>query len=276
MLDPKLYVIATPLGHRDDLTLRARETLGRLSHLFAEDTREIRKLLDLHGIELSGKVLHSYASHNMKEATEKAIALIREGKEIGLVCDRGTPTVADPGALLVRSVREAGYGVIPIPGPSAVTALFSVGGFTSGRFIFAGFLPQVRKERGRLFELFKTMAWPICLYEAPQRIRETVGELKSNFPNGALLIGREMTKFFEQIEMVPLATLDPAGLVEKGEYTLFLDPGFQAEKTAADWVMELNLRLASEKEWAKRIAERFGLSASDVYNALQYKKRERL
>src|SRR4051812_23180358 len=141
MADPKLYIIATPLGNRNDITLRALETLRALDTLFAEDTRELAKLLDLHGISPGAKRLHSYASHNMREATEKAMGLLRDGNSIGFVSDRGTPGVSDPGPMLVARAKEEGYDVLPIPGPSSVTTVLSVAGVSADRFLFIGFLP---------------------------------------------------------------------------------------------------------------------------------------
>lgn len=130
----QLYIIATPLGNRDDITLRAQAKIQELEYFFVEDTREFQKLLSLLGIENATKKYHSYASHNMKEATAMALRFLAEGKDIGFLTDRGTPAISDPGALLVQKARAAGFSITPIPGPSSVTTLMSVSGMTDGRF----------------------------------------------------------------------------------------------------------------------------------------------
>src|SRR5262249_30288621 len=147
----KLHFIGTPLGNRLDITLRALEALKSLQFFFAEDSREFFKLLDLYQIPHGEKRVHSYGNHNMKEATEKALAWLAEGNDVGFVSDRGMPGISDPGALLAGRARAAGYAVLPIPGPAAVTTLLSVCGFPADRFLFLGFLPLGPKERGAVF-----------------------------------------------------------------------------------------------------------------------------
>ena len=148
MTTSKLYLIGTPLGNMEDITLRAQNCLRNLSHIFAEDTRELSKLLKLLGISPEGKKLYSYAAHNMKAASKAALKIL-ETESVGLVSDRGMPGISDPGAILVEEARMQKIEVIPIPGPSAVTTLFSVSGFHSSQFHFLGFLTREKKERKR-------------------------------------------------------------------------------------------------------------------------------
>lgn len=269
----RLYMIATPLGNRGDITLRAIETLKTLEVLFAEDTREAVKLLELCGLSASGKRVQSYAAHNMKGSTEKALECLRRGESIGFLSDRGTPAVSDPGALLAREARALGFEVIPIPGPSAVTALFSVAGLEDGRFLFVGFPPTGASDRQQWWDRIEQAGVPACLYESPQRIRATVAELKARFPEGVIFFGREITKSFESFGWHRLADVDSEGFVEKGEYSLFVRPGKKAV-VGEPWREEVTARLASEKQWAKSVADRHGVSAKEVYNALQERKRE--
>jgi len=266
MKSNSLYIIGTPLGNLEDITLRAQKIFRELKHFFAEDTRELSKLFNLLGISLEGKKLHSYASHNMKEATEFALKLL-EGESIGLVSDRGMPAISDPGAYLVQAAREKDIQVVPIPGPSAVTTLIAVSGLTSSSFHFVGFLPQTQKQRTELWKKVKAWAQPLCFFESPKRIQETLQELASEFPEGKVCVGREMTKQFEEFLSFDLKDLIHQTVSDKGEFTVVLDPGQWAQPV--QWEEELQERILSDKEWAKRLASRAGCAASEIYNALQ-------
>lgn len=272
MNEAELYVVATPLGNRADITLRAIEVLKNAVCIFAEDTREAVKLLELCGISPAGKKIHSYASHNLKQATELALRILQENRRVVLITDRGTPGISDPGALLVHAAREEGVRVVPIPGPSAVSALVSVSGLVDGQFIFWGFLPKEDKHRHELWARWKQLGWAACFFESPRRIRETASELKVFFPHGRIFIGREMTKLHEEYRWLTLAELGPADLPEQGEYAVLLDPGKYQEADA--WHREVALRLATDKEWSKDVAARHGVAARDVYNALQQQRRD--
>jgi len=268
----KLYVIATPIGNRQDITLRALEVLKGLTHLFAEDTREIAKLLELHAIDAHAKKLHSYANHNLKGATEKAIELMREGQDLGVVSDRGTPGISDPGALLVRRAREEGFEVVPLPGPSSVTALVSASGWDASPFVFYGFWPTGSGEAKRLLEAIGKHRMVSCFLESAQRVRDAVAQWAEAFPQGKVCWGREMTKTFEEFRIVALSELAFESMMEKGEYTLLLDPGPSVVAEAAAWEEEVKFRLATEKEWAKWVGSRYGVASKDIYNALQKEK----
>ncbi|MCB0404440.1 MAG: rRNA small subunit methyltransferase 1 [Bdellovibrionales bacterium] len=273
--EAKLFIIATPLGHREDITLRALDTLRALRVLFAEDTRETKKLLTLHGIPLSDLRLFSSALHNLDKANEKALEFLRNGQSVGVLCDRGTPGISDPGAELVRQAHSEGFAVIPIPGVSSVTTLISVSGVT--QFSFVGFLPHKAKDRQALWERSEKAGLALLFFESPQRVRKTASEIRERFPAGRLFVGREMTKVFEEYRWHALSDLLPEALPEQGEYSLLLD--FGAATTAAveagDLDSEIASRLSSDKEWAKRLAPLFGLSSQEIYNRLQRAKSER-
>ena len=269
----QLYMIATPLGNLGDITLRALEMLRCLDVFFAEDSREFSKLLEALQISTDGKRIYSYASHNLKEATEKAIEILKSGKSVGLVTDRGTPAISDPGALVAARAHEEGIPVIPIPGPSSVSALLSVSGLQSTAFEFAGFLPQTDKHRHQLLDSVEARQMPLVFFESPKRIRATLLELKSKFPNGRVFIGREMTKKFEEYRWLDLKTFNETDVPELGEYAVLVEAGTEPKENIA-WDKEVHLRLASDKEWAKDIAQKYGVASSDIYNALQQLKKK--
>jgi 16S rRNA (cytidine1402-2'-O)-methyltransferase len=268
-VDTSLYIIGTPLGNVEDITLRARAVLKDLKHLFAEDTRELSKLLNLLEISVKDKKLHSYSSHNMKEATVAALKVLKT-ESVGLVSDRGMPGISDPGAYLVEAVRTAGVEVKPIPGPSAITTLYAVTGLASTEFHFVGFLPTIQKYRSEMWKRLRDWPLPICFFESPNRIQKTLEELAQEFPKGRVFLGREMTKQFEEFRWLALADLNSTEIVLKGEFTVLLDPGDLIEKEK--WTQEVEERVLSDKEWAKRVASRSECSASEIYNALQQVK----
>lgn len=267
MTQAELYVVATPLGNRLDITLRAIECLKQVRCIFAEDTREALKLMDLCGISAEGKKIHSYASHNLKKATELALKILGEGESVALVTDRGTPGISDPGALLVAAAREQGTKILPVPGASAVSALISVSGLKESEFFFVGFLPRENKPRAALFDRIARLGAAACFYESPRRIRETIEHLKAAFPQGSVFFGREMTKVFEQYELRVLADCGPENFPEQGEYVVLLRPG--AVEKVQDWEEQVRLRAASDRDWSKALAAQYGIASKEAYNALQ-------
>lgn len=268
-------MIATPIGNKQDVTLRAIEHMRTLPVFFAEDTRELEKLWGLVGVESGGKRLYSYAKHNLKSAGQKALTLLSEGLEIGLVTDRGTPGISDPGAELVRMAREAGHEIRILPGPSSLTAAYSVSGLGSSEFLFLGFLPDSPKARKWNWERVLFNKIPAVFLESPQRIRATAQELKEVFPKGRLFVAREMTKLFESYAWHELNSLQDQSLVELGEYVVILEPGPSATSGTSSIADEIQLRLASDRDWSKRVGDRLGMPHSELYNALQKVKRER-
>lgn len=194
-----LYVVATPLGNRGDFTDRAREVLSTAQYVFAEDTRSTKKLLGLYGLEPKGELISYHArSHGEKE--ERVLELLREPETVAaLVTDAGTPAISDPGARLIALVREKipGCTIVPVPGPSAITALLSVAGLPNHRFSFWGFIPQ-KKGRSTFFEKLLRSDLPVVCYESPHRILKTLETLSRIAPDRMMVIGREMTKHFEE------------------------------------------------------------------------------
>lgn len=266
-----LYLIGTPLGNLEDITLRALRCFRELNELFAEDTRELSQLLRLLEIPLENKHLLSFSSHNMKQATEKALHLL-ETQSVGLVSDRGMPAISDPGAYLIQKAREQGVRIVPVPGPSAVTTLFSVSGVTSSSFHFLGFLPQTKKERELLWSRIKKWPEPTVFFESPKRVRATLEELASYFPLSSVFWGREMTKQFEEFQLKTLKDFSSEEVQERGEYTICLIP--QESPVSESFLEdEIKKRLGSDKEWSKWVSEHSSYSASEAYNALQLQKK---
>lgn len=195
-----LYVIATPIGNLRDITFRALEILKEVDLILCEDTRVAKKLLDHYGIK---KTLLSYHQHSELKKTEYIIQLLREGRDLALVSDAGTPGVSDPGNKLICSlIRSPGLAVniIPVPGPSAITAAASISGFPMDKFIFMGF-PPAKKKRKKFFEEIAGSKYPIIFYESPYRILRTLNELKNTLQTSGFefnaVVCRELTKKFE-------------------------------------------------------------------------------
>ncbi len=192
----RLYIVATPIGNLGDITFRAVETLKQASLIACEDTRQSRKLLS--HIEVSAPLLSCHG-HNEQRCVPKVLELLADDADICYLSDAGTPGISDPGSRLVRAARDAGHQVIPIPGASSETALYSVSGVAGRGWIFEGFLPPKGAKRvTRLSELAQRRE-PFVLYESPHRIARLLGELTEAAPGYSVLIGRELTKMYEQI-----------------------------------------------------------------------------
>ncbi len=209
-----LYIIATPIGNLEDITLRALRILGEVDLVLCEDTRVTKKLLNKYEIDTPTM---SYHSHSKLSKVEKIFALLEEGKNIAMVSDAGTPTISDPGVLLVQQIKEkfslddtalksaseeqaeASVNIVPIPGPSAVISALSASGMPSSEFLFLGFLPH-KKGRETLFKEITLSKRTAVFYESPHRILKSLNSLKEHLGNDRkVAIARELTKIHEQI-----------------------------------------------------------------------------
>lgn len=194
-MESGLYVVGTPIGHMQDITLRALETLRAATLILAEDTRETRKLLDRHGISTP---MLSYHKFNEAARVDEVLERLRSGAVIALVTDAGMPGVSDPGARVVTACRAAGLPVRVVPGASAVTAAVALAGFAGGGFVFGGFLPvKPGARRRRLAELAQTNL-PLALFESPYRLLKLMDEIEAELGVRRLFVGRELTKKFEE------------------------------------------------------------------------------
>jgi len=194
----KFYIIGTPIGNLEDVTLRAIRILKEVDLILCEDTRVTKRLLERYEIKTRTESYHAQSAFSK---IEKILALLKAGKNLALVSDSGTPTISDPGSHLVSLVRE-GFGgeveIIPIPGPSAVTAALSASGFPASDFLFLGFLPH-KKGREKLFKEITTSKRTAVFYESPHRIMKTFASLKKYLaPERKIFIARELTKIYEE------------------------------------------------------------------------------
>lgn len=201
--DASLYVVATPIGNVADMSLRAWQALLRCNVIAAEDTRVSRPLLELWGINTPLIAAHQ---HNEARAAQDIVARLEQGERVGLISDAGAPAVSDPGARIVRRVREAGFRVIPIPGPSAVIAALMGSGVTTDEnpaFVFAGFMPPKAAARRQWLRDWCFLAAPVVMFESPHRLRASVADIAGVCgPQRLLTVARELSKRFEQIETV--------------------------------------------------------------------------
>ncbi len=202
---PALYVVATPIGNLGDLGLRAWQALSRCDVIAAEDTRTSRQLLDAWGIATPMMAAHR---HNEAAAAQAILGRLQAGESVALISDAGAPAVSDPGARIVRAVREAGMPVVPVPGASAVITALMAAGVTSDEnpaFVFAGFPPHKAGARKKWLQEWCSVAAPIVMFESPHRVQAMVDDLLAICgPERRLTFARELTKRFEQIETLPL------------------------------------------------------------------------
>lgn len=190
-----LFVVGTPIGNLEDITLRAITTLKEVSIVLAEDTRNSKKLLSRHGIKTKMK---SYHEHSSEKETKKVINFLLDGKNLALISDAGTPTISDPGYGLLRECIKQKIKIIPIPGASAITTAISVSGLPSDSFSFHGFLPQKKGRLKKIKELVDINN-TIILFESPYRLEKTLTQLLEHLGNRSVVVGRELTKLYEEI-----------------------------------------------------------------------------
>jgi 16S rRNA (cytidine1402-2'-O)-methyltransferase len=253
-IEVPLYVVATPIGNLGDVTSRAREVLAACDAVVAEDTRHSGQLLKHLGID---KPFLSLPAFDEAARADGIVRRLVAGASLALVTDAGTPGVSDPGALLVRRAVEQGVTVIPVPGASAAVAAVSVSGFAEGRFHFAGFLPRKASHRAEMLAELKSLRAQLVFYESPQRLRETLFDLRAALGERQALVARELTKLHEELargSLSELAERFAAGV--RGEVVIVLSgaqPQAQAEDPAA-LEAEVRERL-SRGERPKEIAE---------------------
>lgn len=265
-LSPGLHLIATPIGNLGDVTVRALTTLARADLVCCEDTRHSRTLLAHFGIE---RPLRPYHEHNADAERPRLLSMLNDGKAIALISDAGTPLVSDPGYKLVREAVAAGVAVHALPGPSAVLAGLALSGLPTDTFLFAGFLPpKEAARRSRLTELSNIPA-TLVLFEAPQRLADTLADIAAVLGARQTAVCRELTKRFEEVRRGSAADLETwarSGGV-KGEIVIVIEPPGTQAATDAD--IETALARAMEdlslRDAARVVAEAMGAPRSRVY-----------
>ncbi|HZQ14222.1 MAG TPA: 16S rRNA (cytidine(1402)-2'-O)-methyltransferase, partial [Pseudolabrys sp.] len=199
---PGLYLVATPIGHLGDITLRALETLAGCDVIACEDTRVTRKLADRYGIATP---LTPYHEHNAAEARPQLLARLARGEAVALVSDAGTPLISDPGYKLVRAAHAAGVPVTALPGASAILTALVLSGLPTDRFLFAGFLDSHRERRRRELTALKTVPASLVFFESPHRIADALADMHDLLGDREAAVGRELTKRFEELRRDRLA-----------------------------------------------------------------------
>jgi 16S rRNA (cytidine1402-2'-O)-methyltransferase len=278
LLDPGLYLVATPIGNLEDITLRALRVLKEADRIACEDTRQTQKLLN--HFDIATPTI-SYHQHNEQSRTLELIALLQQGSRVAVVSDAGTPAFSDPGLDLVRAAVAAGVPVIPIPGPNAALNALVASGLDTDRFLYVGFLAA--KPGARRTEL-ETLAsrlpgLTLVVYEAPHRILETLADVEAVWGNSVrVVLARELTKIHEEFLRGTVAEVRRA-LSERdrirGEMVLLIEApaggeppkvGGTIQEQLAYWMKAEGL---DEKDALKRVARERGVSKSDVYRELQ-------
>src|SRR5262245_16878757 len=241
-----LYVVATPIGNLEDITVRALRILREVALIAAEDTRRTAHLLTRYGIPTPTTSLHE---HNEQRKSSALITRLQNGESIALVSDAGTPTVSDPGTRLIAEAVEHGIRVEPIPGPSAVIAALSVSGLLADGFSFLGFPPTRSKDRNRWLERLCQTEGLAVFYEAPHRIIKTLQEIQASAGDVPVLVARELTKAHEQLVRGPISSILRAEVPVIGEFTVVVNFGHSTNKGLS----------AEEKSQAiETIADQFG------------------
>jgi len=243
-----LYVVATPIGNLQDITLRALDTLKAVDAIAAEDTRHTSGLLSYFGIS---KKLIAVHEHNEHQSAEKLLSQLNAGESIALVTDAGTPGISDPGAVVVDLVRKAGVKVVPVPGVSAVIAALSASGIVQNGFMFHGFLPASGAARRKVLETLKTQTVTLVIYEAPHRIVDSIADMCAVLGGERrITFARELTKTFETIYSCNLsdavAWLEADTNQQRGEFVLLIEAAAlkDAEEMPEETVRILKLLLA--------------------------------
>lgn len=243
----ELFVVATPIGNLEDISLRAIRILKEVDVIAAEDTRVTAHLLARYAIAQRPMALHA---HNERARTEQILNLLTENKRVALVSDAGTPGISDPGAILVQAVRAAGFRVTPIPGPSALVAALSVAGVAAQRVLFCGFLPAKASARRHAIEELTARTEALVFYEAPHRVIECVEDLAAGLARPGerrLVIAREITKLYESVHECPLDQavdwLRADSDRQRGEFVLIVS-GLESVEQSADWEKTLVTLLA--------------------------------
>ncbi|SFR56942.1 16S rRNA (cytidine1402-2'-O)-methyltransferase [Marinobacter gudaonensis] len=268
-----LYVVATPIGNLDDLSPRATRTLARVDVVAAEDTRHSGRLLSHLGLHKRLIALHD---HNEKDRASALIAELAAGRDVALISDAGTPLISDPGYVVVREARSAGYPVSPIPGPCALVAALSAAGLPTDRFLFAGFLPAKRAARRSALESLGSETATLVFYESPHRVLDCVQDVADILgPDREIVLGREITKTFETFYSGTVSVVqeametDPHG--SRGEFVLMIR-GAQAEtgkesagELDADRLIRALLPELPVKKVARIASELTGLSKNELY-----------
>jgi 16S rRNA (cytidine1402-2'-O)-methyltransferase len=275
-----LFVVATPIGNLEDITVRALRILREVAVIAAEDTRRTAHLLARHAIATPTTSLHE---HNEPTKSASLVARLERGDSIALVSDAGTPTVSDPGTQLIRQALAAGIRVEPVPGPSAVLAILAASGLPTESFSFHGFPPTRAKDRIAWFGRLAAFHGTVVFFEAPHRIRETLGDLGRAVGDRPVVVGREMTKIHEELVRGHIVDVLTRINDAKGEFTVAVDVGQSTENTRPEKVDpaavvaevgEMTITAGiSRRRAINVVARRHGLAPNKLYELVEAAKK---
>jgi 16S rRNA (cytidine1402-2'-O)-methyltransferase len=263
-----LYLVATPIGNLEDVSLRALKVLEAAELVLAEDTRRTRVLLDRHNIPAKPVSLHA---HNEAGRVSQVLAVLDGGGDVALVSDAGTPLISDPGDRLVGAALEAGHSVVPIPGASALLAALAASGLPAVPFTFVGFLPRRSGDCDRVLESLRDRRDTLIIFESPRRIAKTLARLKEAFGDRQACVARELTKMHEEFARGPLSELvERFADGARGECTLVVAGACSASRTPTEDELEKAIRALiaeghSSREIADRLATSSGLPKREIY-----------
>lgn len=267
----KLYIVATPIGNLEDITLRAINVLKEVDFIIAEDTRHSLKLLNHLGIS---KPLISYHRHNEENKTEDILNKIEEGKNIALISDAGTPVISDPGEFIVKEAIEREIEVIPIPGACAIITALMAAGVNTRNFTFYGFLSLNKKIRTKELEQIKDNNNTVILYEAPHKIKNTMQDLENYVDDRKIVIARELTKIHEEFIRGTIDEIKDKLQNPKGEYVIIIDKNENINENEENKLRELSIEEhykyyekmgLEKKEIIKKIAKDRQVAKNEIY-----------
>ncbi|NLE77926.1 MAG: 16S rRNA (cytidine(1402)-2'-O)-methyltransferase [Chloroflexi bacterium] len=264
-----LYVVATPIGNLEDITLRALRVLREVSLIAAEDTRTARKLLSRYDIHTP---LSSYWEHNELARVEPLLAALEEG-DVAIISEAGTPGISDPGLPIVRAAAEAGFSVVPIPGPTAVATAVAIAALPVERFLYLGFLPRTRKARRELLAEVGSLPFTLVCFESPHRVVDALVDMADLLGPRQVALCRELTKRHEEVwrGALPEALAHLEAHSPRGEFTLVVDrPSDERPRWEKDRVLQAVLHLVAEgrprKEALREVAAQSGWPRREVYD----------
>ncbi len=263
-----LYLVSTPIGTAADITLRGLDILSRADVLAAEDTRNSRKLLDIHGIKLAGRPFLAYHDHSSEGDRARLVRAVAEGKAVAYMSDAGTPLIADPGYKLAAAMIADGLPITAAPGASALLAALAVAGLPTDRFMFAGFLPVKAQARRAFIEGLATIHATLVFYESPRRLADTLALMADVLGDRPAAVCRELTKKFEEVRRGSLSDLANAyPETPKGEIVIVVGPPGEEPANEGDLDSALDAALAemSVKDAAAFVSQQLGLKRKQVY-----------
>jgi 16S rRNA (cytidine1402-2'-O)-methyltransferase len=270
-----LYLVATPIGNLEDITLRALRVLREVDLIACEDTRHTRKLLEHYGIQ---KPTLSYHEHNEAARSAELLDKLRQGASVALVSDAGTPLVSDPGFRLVSKAIEGGIAIEPVPGASAILAALTASGLPTDAFLFGGFLPARPGPRRKQLARLKDEPATLVFYEAPHRILEALEDIDAVLGARPVVLARELTKLYQEFLRGTAASLGEALRARpplKGEITLLVGRSAPpaGDQTSVEEAVEAAIRAGMDRmEAIKAVARQRGLSKREVYRALERRR----